>query len=214
MRDRQPGGRLAGMKRCMVVGRPNVGKTLLVLSLAEHLKARTVDVTFTDPSGARQVRTYTVNAAIRELVGPRPHHTRCLQSIVVEVPTGKGRKVAEIVDSTGLVDYIHEDPQVRKAMAQTLQAIRHAQVILHVVDASTAGLDGSGPLASAVDRQIADFAGSRGGYFIVANKMDLPDAARGLTRLRRMFSGYAVLPVSAAERTGLREVKRHVLRSL
>ncbi|MBC7082241.1 MAG: hypothetical protein PWR07_161 [Bacillota bacterium] len=202
------------MKRCVVVGRPNVGKTLLVLSLAEYLKARTVDITFCDPYGRRQLKTYAIGAAVRDLVGPHPHQTRCLQSIVVGVPAGKGRRVAELVDTTGLVDYIHEDSQVRKAMAQTLEAIRPADVIVHVVDAAEAGRGGSGPPAGAIDRQIADFAGSRGGYFIVANKMDLPDAARGLARLQRMFSGYAVLPVSAAAKIGLREVKRHVLRNL
>ncbi len=202
------------MKRCMVVGKPNVGKTLLVLSLAEHLKARAVDVTFIDLSGKRQSRTYAIAAAIRDLVGPRPHQTRCLQSVVVEVPAGKGRKVVDLVDTTGLTEHIHQDAEVRRAMAQTLQAIRPAQVVIHVVDAAEAGRVGQGPPAGVIDRQIADFAGSRGGYFIVANKMDLPDATRGLARLQRMFAGYTVLPVSATAKTGLREVKRHVLRNL
>ncbi|MGE5593292.1 MAG: GTPase domain-containing protein [Betaproteobacteria bacterium] len=203
------------MKRCVVVGRPNVGKTLLVLRLAEHLKVRTVDVTFCDPHGRRELKTYALDAAVRDLVGPHPHQTRCLQSVVLAVPAGKGRKVVEVVDTTGLVDYIHEDPQLRKAMAQTLQALRPADLIIHVMDAAEAGRDGqTGPPAGTIDRQLADFAGLRGGYFIVANKMDLPDASHGFARLQRLFSAYTVLPVSAAAKTGLREVKRHVLRNL
>ncbi|MGE5587175.1 MAG: GTPase domain-containing protein [Clostridia bacterium] len=202
------------MKRCVVVGRPNVGKTLLVLSFAEYLRAKTVDITFCDPHGRKETRTYAVSAAVRDLVGPHPHQTRCLQSIVVGLPAGKGRRVVELVDTTGLVDYIHEDPQVRKAIAQTLGIVRPADVILHVLDAAEAGSGESGFPAGTIDRQIADFAGSRGGYLIVANKMDLPEAARGLARLQRTFWGHTVLPVSAVAKTGLREVKRHVLRRL
>ncbi|MCR4401708.1 MAG: 50S ribosome-binding GTPase [Firmicutes bacterium] len=202
------------MKRCVIVGRPNVGKTLLVLRLAEHLRADTVDVTFWHPRGDKEVRSYSISEAVRELVGPRPHQTRCLQSVVVGLPAGKGRRIVELVDTTGVVDYIHEDPQLRKAIAQTLGSIRPADVILHVLDAAEAGRCESGIAADTVDRQIADFAGSRGGYVIVANKMDLPEAARGLARLQRAFWGHTVVPVSAVAKTGLREVKRHVLRRL
>jgi len=203
------------MKRCVVVGRPNVGKTLLVLRLAEHLKVKTVEVAFCEPHGRRESKTYPLDAAIRELVGQNPHQTRCLQSIVVAVPAAKGRRVVEIVDTTGLVDYIHENPQVRKAMAQTLEVLRPADLIIHVIDAAETGRDGrADPPVGTIDRQLADFAGSRGGYFIVANKMDLPGASHGLARLQRLFSAYTVLPVSAAAKTGLQEVKRHVLRNL
>jgi hypothetical protein len=44
--------------------------------------------------------------------------------------------------------------------------------------------------------------------------MDLPGAKRGLARIRRLFTGYKVLPVSAATKEGLKEVRRHVLLNL
>lgn len=202
------------MKRCIVMGKPNVGKTLLVLSLAEYLKVKTVEITFQELEGVKHSKNYTIGTALRELVGPRPHQTRCLQSLVLQLPAGKGKKVVELVDTTGLTEYIHQDASIRKAMAQTLAAVRPAQLVIHVVDAAEAGREDASLPAGDLDRQLAGFAGSRGGYCMVANKMDLPDAKRGLTRLQRMFAGCTILPVSATTKAGFREVRRHVLRNL
>lgn len=202
------------MKRCIVVGKPNVGKTLLVLSLAEYLKVKTIEITFQDPDGTKYSKTYAIGIALGELVGPKPHQTRCLQSMVLQLPAGKGKKVVGFIDTTGLTEYTHQDASIRKAMAQTLAAIRPAQLVIHVVDASEVGRKDASLAARDLDRQLAAFAGSRGGYCIVANKMDLPDAKRGLARLQRMFAGYTIFPVSAVAKTGFREVKRHVVRNL
>jgi 50S ribosomal subunit-associated GTPase HflX len=204
------------MKRCIVLGKPNVGKTLLALALADYVKAKDVEITFQDPGGAGYSRKYPMDIAIRELVGTLPHQTKCLQSLSLEFRAGKGKKTVELVDTTGLIDEIHDDPLTRKAMAQTLSAIRGAQIIIHVIDAHLFGhADGlSDPREGDLDMQLAAFAGPRGGYCIVANKMDLPGAKRGLARIRRLFTGYKVLPVSAATREGLKEVRRHVLHNL
>lgn len=202
------------MKRCIVVGKPNVGKTLLVLSLAEYFKAKTIEITFQDPDGTKRSKTYATRVALDELVGPKPHQTRCLQSLVLQLPAGKGKKAVEFVDTTGLTEYVHQDASTRRAMAQTLAAIRPAQLVIHVVDAAEAGREDTIPSVGDLDRQLAGFAGSRGGYCMVANKMDLPGAKRGLARLQRTFAGYAVFSVSAATKAGFREVRRHVLHNL
>ncbi len=204
------------MKRCVVVGKPSVGKTLLVLRLAESSRARTVDICFHEPDGARHSRTYAIQDALRELVGREPHQTRRLQSLVMALPAGKGSGIVELVDTTGLTDSIHEDAAVRKAMAQTLAVVRRAAVVVHVVDAAAIGADGSDSPVSELDRELARYASSRGGYFMVANKMDLPGAERGLARLQRFFAGRAIpiVAASAATRAGLREVRRHVVRRL
>ncbi len=204
------------MKRCIVLGKPNVGKTLLVLGLADYMKVKDVDITFQDPGGARYSRKYPVDVAMRELVGVLPHQTKCLQSFSLEFRVGKGKKAVELIDTCGLTQQIHDDPLTRKAMAQTLSAIRGAEIIIHVIDAHFLGnVDVlSDPTEVDLDMQLAAFAGPRGGYCIVANKMDLPGANRGLARIRRLFTGYKVLPVSAATREGFKEVKRHVLRNL
>ena len=204
------------MKRCIVLGKPNVGKTLLVLGLADYMKVKDVNISFVDPGGAKYSRKYSIDAAIRELVGTLPHQTKCLQSLELEFKAGKGKKTVELIDTTGLIERIHDDPLTRKAMAQTLSAIRGAQIIIHVIDAHLAGqADPSSQLTERdLDTQLAAFAGPRGGYCIVANKMDLPGAKRGLSRIQRLFTGYKVIPVSAATKEGLKEVRRHVLRNL
>lgn len=204
------------MKRCIVLGKPNVGKTLLVLRLADHMKVKDVDITFQDPGGAKYSRKYPMDIAVRELVGALPHQTKCLQSVSIEFRAGKGKKTVELMDTTGLIEQIHDDPLTRKAMAQTLSALRGAQIIIHIIDAHLAGHEDavSDPTERDLDMQLAAFAGPRGGYCIVANKMDLPGAKRGLARIRRLFTGYKVLPVSAATGEGLKEVRRHVLRNL
>lgn len=204
------------MKRCIVLGKPNVGKTLLVLRLADYMKVKDVDITFVDPGGVRYSKKYPVDIAIRELVGALPHQTKCLQSLSLEFKAGKGKKAVELMDTTGLTQQIHDDPLTRKAMAQTLSAIRSAEIIIHVIDAHLLGSADAlpDPAEGDLDMQLAAFAGPRGGYCVVANKMDLPGAKRGLARIRRLFTGYKVLPVSAATREGLKEVKRHVLRNL
>ena len=204
------------MKRCIVLGKPNVGKTLLVLGLADSMKAKEVDITFADPGGARYCRKYPIDIAMRELVGAMPHQTRCLQWLTLEFRVGKGKKAVELVDTTGLIEQIHDDPLTRKAMAQTLSAMRSAQIIIHVIDAHLAGqVDMQSESAERdLDMQLAAFAAPRGCYCIVANKMDLPGAKRGLARIQRSFTGYKVIPVSAATRDGLKEVRRHVLHNL
>jgi GTP-binding protein len=49
---------------------------------------------------------------------------------------------------------------------------------------------------------------------VVANKMDLPEAAENLAAFRRRFRGREVLPVSARENQGIDELKPHLDRWL
>jgi predicted GTPase len=204
------------MKRCIVLGRPNVGKTLLVLVLAEHMKVKNVEITFQDPNGSEYTRKYPIDVAIRELVGALPHQTKCLQSLSLNFRVGKGRKEVKIIDTTGLIEKIHDDPLIRKAMAQTLSIIHSTQIVIHVMDAYLMGCRNalSDQTERNLDIQLASFAGLRGGYCIAANKMDMPEAKRGLVRIRRLFAGYKVLPVSAITGQGFKEVRRHVLQNL
>lgn len=200
------------MKRCVVIGKANVGKTLFVIQFAAYLGVRQLDFTFEEPGGGRRTAVYTVEEARRVLSSEEPHQTRCLQSVRLELPAGKGVKRFELVDTSGLMDGIHGDAKVRKAMAQSLAAVRDAHLILHLVDASRAGTHGVLRAVGDVDYQVAQFAQIRDGYVILANKMDLPGAQEGLERIRREFSGHAVIPVSALHSQGFKEVKRFVWR--
>ena len=202
------------MKRCIVVGKPNAGKTLFVLNFAAYLRARSVTILFEDPAGARISKTYEIGAAVKDLVGPKPHTTRRLQSIVLELQVGKGRKPVELVDTTGFSEGIHADGEIRKAMAQTLAALRRAGIILHIIDAASIGKAGAPEALGEADYQVARFAQSRGGYCILANKMDLLEAKEGLAKLSREFPDSLIIPISALRSEGFREVKRFVLSQL
>lgn len=198
------------VSRCLVIGKTNVGKSVFVLHFARYLGLSQVYITSLDPAGNRHMCAYGVDAAVRDLSGTSPHQTRCLQSMTLELPAGKGTKSFELVDTSGLMDGIHVDIEVRRAMAQTLATVRQAQAILHMVDASKAGHRGAVEAIGEVDYQVAQFAQMRGGYCILANKMDLPGAARGLAIIRREFVGHVIIPISALYSQGFKDVKRFV----
>mgnify|MGYP001107131380 CR=1 FL=1 len=200
------------MKRCIVIGKTNVGKTLFTLQFADYLGVDALEITFEEPTGERYTRKYDLQAALKELSSAEPHQTRRLQSIRVELPVGKGVKRFDIIDTSGLMEGIHSDASVRRAMAQTLAAVRDADLILHLVDASQAARSGVVRAVGEVDYQVAQFAQIRDGYLILANKVDLPGADRGLERLREEFTGHPVVAISALNRQGFKEVKRFVWR--
>lgn len=202
------------MRDCLVIGRPNVGKTLFILSFAEYAGMRRVAVEVREGDGRTETRPYILAQARRELVSEQAHTTRCLQSVVVEMPAGKGTRRFRLTDTVGLTDHIHQDYEIRRAIAQTLAAVLTARVVLHVVDAALAGRDGVSRALGEIDYQVARFAECRGAYAILANKMDLPDAKTGLPQLLGEFPGRMILPVSALHRRGFREVASFVRRNI
>lgn len=200
------------MKQCIIIGKTNVGKSLFAIQFAAFLGVKELTLTARDPFGTVTRSAYTVDKAMDELVSDGAHHTRKLQSITVDLPVGKGVKRFELVDTSGLIEGIPSDAGIRSSMAQTLAAVRDAQLVLHMVDASRAAERGAVEAFGEVDYQVARFALMRGGYLILANKMDLPKAREGLERIRREFTGHPIAPISALKRDGFREVKRFVWR--
>lgn len=198
------------MRKCIVIGRPNAGKTLFVIRLAEFFGARELDLSLIDPSGGKKQLVVSIEQAIDDLSGPTPHQTLRLQSVQIDLPVGKGFKKFELIDTSGLIDGIHQDRSVRYAMAQTLAAVRDADLIFHVIDADKAGESGVARAIGDVDYQVAQFAQVRDAYLILANKMDLPKAAQGLERIRREFPAHVILPISALHVQGFKEVRRFV----
>lgn len=200
------------MKQCVVIGKTNVGKTLFTLNFADYLGVEHLEMTIEEPAGQQRVARYTMEDALAALSSSEPHQTRCLQSIRLELPVGKGVKRFDIVDTSGLMEGIHQDAAVRRAMAQTLAAVRDAHLILHLIDAHRVSQEGVLRAIGDVDYQVAHFAQIREGYAILANKIDLPGAARGVDVIRSEFSRHVVIPISALHRHGFREVKRFVWR--
>lgn len=199
------------MNECILVGQPNAGKTLFALHFGEFLGLRSLDVTFMASDGLLNCKHYQINQAIRELSGIEPHKTRDLQTIVLQIPIAKSIKQLKLIDSCGLSEGIHPDAAIRKSMAQTLSVMRYAKVILHMIDVSRYAK--SKQLAD-IDQQIVQYGQTKGGYVLLANKMDLPNAKAGLSLLADTFPGQTLMPVSALHKKGFKEVKALVCRYL
>ena len=201
------------VKECLVIGRPNVGKSLFVINFAEYLGFENIEVKISFPNGFSTVNQYSIPQARQELTGLGPHKTRCLQAIHLNIPARKGYKRVKITDTTGLMDTIHQDMEIRKAIAQTLGAIRQADIIIHMIDAHNPYATSTPALLGEVDYQVAQFAQLRGRYCILANKMDLPGAREGLAQILQKLPGQYTVPISALHKRGFKEVRSFVLRS-
>ncbi len=202
------------MKKAIVIGRTGVGKTLFTINFASELGNRSLVIDFETPDGETYKRQYGIEEAIRELTGSDLHKTRSVQSVSVYLPAGKGKKPLNIIDTSGLIDGIHPDVRVRRAMAQTLSKVRFADIVLHVIDASSVSAENLPGDIGEVDYQVARFAQLKPGYAILANKMDLKGSEEGLAALRKEFPGLEIIPISALRRTGFKEVRSFVTRQL
>lgn len=200
------------MRNCLVIGRTNVGKTVFTINFAEFLGLQRMDVYFQLPDGTTRQRKYDVAAARTELSGNGDHKTRSLQAIHLELPRGKGVRQFKLSDSTGLADGIHPDLEMREAMAQTLEELRRADCILHMVDAAEVAKQGGLHRLGDLDAQIAELGEHKHGYLCLANKVDLPEGQKGYRQLQKEIPSRSLLPISALYRHGFREVKEHVWR--
>ncbi|MCL6599502.1 MAG: GTPase domain-containing protein [Alicyclobacillus macrosporangiidus] len=206
------------MKRSLVIGKTNVGKTLFCIHFARYMGVRELRWLVEEADGRTDCRLMSLAEAEASLSDAHPHRTRCLQSVAVEFPAGKTVRQLLLTDTTGLTEGIHPEQALREAMAQTLRAMTDANLILHMVDAGAIGRALRGQVADpscawdALESQLAEFGMRHGGYVLLANKMDLPGAMDGYRFLCKRYSRQRVLPVSALHGTGFREVKQVVWR--
>lgn len=198
------------MKECLILGKPNSGKTLFLLNFAEYLGYRELEMIVEEPGGNRHRKSYDLAGARMTLVSPTPHHTRALQVVQLKVPKGKSRCDVALTDTTGLCEGIHESATIRRSMVQTLRRLRETQVVLHLIDGSRVGTVGAPEAMGDLDHQLARFATGRLGYAIIVNKMDLPGAGAGLASVRSTFPYHVIIPMSALRKQGFREVKAFV----
>jgi len=196
--------------RCLVVGKPNVGKTLFSLRFAFFLGAEAIRL-----ARAGQEREWaSVDEAVRELVSDRPHQTLELQRLVLDIRGRKGSRRFELVDTGGLTDDIPASPEVRQAQVDTLGLLFQSKFLLHMLDASAVGRPGAPEAPGEVDVQLYHFGRARGRYLLLANKMDLEGALEGWREARRRFPGVPMVAVSAVTGQGFKEVRRHLQRHL
>jgi predicted GTPase len=196
----------------LVAGKPNVGKTLLALNFAAYLGEPMLSVTVVDSTGRPDEQRLRFEHARRAWVSSTPHSTLVPLAIQVTLPGRRGRRSVRILDTPALVDTVSDRDEVRHGMAETLKWLTEAEVVMHVVDAAAYGrreLSAAGP----VDMELMGFQRMVPGYVVIANKIDRPEAAGALRRLRAALAGGPpLIPASALTRQGFRELKTFLLR--
>jgi predicted GTPase len=197
------------MKECIIVGRPNTGKTMLALNFAGYLGIKSVDITFRSYDDLISCRHLHIDQAKKELCGLSAHKTRSLQSLILKVPVSKTQVSFKLTDSCGLSEGIHSEESVRRGMAQTLKTMRYADLIIHVIDLSVITRE-----ASIIDQEIYNFGVARQNYIMLGNKVDLASAKENLLKLSSLYPQANVIPISALYNLGFKEVKAYVARNI
>ena len=161
------------------------------------------------PNAGKSTLLRKVSAA-RPKVAPIPFTT--LHPIVGVVEFGEYRR-ATIADIPGLIEGAHRNVGLGHDF---LRHITRCRLLVFVLD--IAGSEGRSPLEDLQSlRREIDLYDSRLSarpWFVVANKMDLPEAEENLQVLRKRFAKIEVVPVSAAKGEGIDELKKMLVQSL
>src|ERR1700730_1354322 len=125
---------------------------------------------------------------------------------IVGVVDFSGYRRATIADIPGLIEGAHRNVGLGHDF---LRHITRCKLLLFVVD--VAGSEGRSPVEDlqSLRREIDlyDLRLSERPWFVIANKMDLPNAAENLQSLRKRFPKIDIIPVSAAKGEGIEELK-------
>ena len=199
------------MNSALIVGQPNVGKTSFVINFAYYLGLDELRLMIRQPAGFVAARTYHLEQAYDKLTSDEPHSTNNIQSIQLSLPIGKQDKKLRLVDSCGLVDQIHPDKKIRKAMAQTLQELLNSEIVLHMIDLTQ--LDANSNL-DVIDQEIYSFFKDKAGYKILANKVDVDIDRDKLMRLKQVVDQRLIIAISALYEEGFAKVKSFLLQNL
>ena len=197
----------------LVIGRPHVGKTLLMINFAAYLGMSDIRVEVQDSDGRQMVRRLTLARARRELVSLSTPKTAQVHSLTIEVTSGRQRSEILLVDTPGVLEGIAPDSRDRQLTAQTIGRLMRAAMVFHVVDASRVKSQCQ-EAGESFDRSLWQFGQRREGYLLVANKVDRPGSHEGLKFLRDECRGITMIPTSCATRRGFRELKVWVSRAI
>ncbi|MCY8495196.1 GTPase ObgE [Bacillus inaquosorum] len=129
------------------------------------------------------------------------------------VETDDGRSFV-MADLPGLIEGAHQGVGLGH---QFLRHIERTRVIVHVIDMS--GLEGRDPYEDyvTINQELSEYnlRLTERPQIIVANKMDMPQAAENLEAFKeKLTDDYPVFPVSALTREGLRELLFEVANQL
>ena len=122
-------------------------------------------------------------------------------------------KRATIADIPGLIEGAHKGLGLGH---EFLRHITRCRIFLFVVD--VAGSEGRNPIEDLQqlrkELDLYDPLLSQRPWFVIANKMDLPDAAENLVALRKKFPKIDMVPISAAKGEGIEELKKKLAKWL
>jgi GTP-binding protein len=155
------------------------------------------------PNAGKSTLIQQISAA-RSKIAPYPFTT--LHPVIGIVDLGDYRR-ATVADIPGLIEGAHRNLGLGHDF---LRHITRCHLFLFVVD--MAGSEGRSPIADleSLRREIAlyDPRLSERPWFIVANKMDLPQAEENLRDFQKRFPQRTIVPISAKEGRGISELKR------
>jgi GTPase len=154
------------------------------------------------PNAGKSTLLRTISAA-RPKVAPYPFTTLHPIVGVIDFP---GYQRATIADIPGLIEGAHKNVGLGHDF---LRHITRCKLLLFVID--VAGSEGRSPVEDlqSLRREIDlyDARLSERPWFVIANKMDLPNAAENLETLRKRFPKIDIAPISAAKGEGIDELR-------
>ncbi|MFW5998355.1 MAG: GTPase [Bacillota bacterium] len=199
------------MEECMVIGRPNAGKTCFVLNFAEYMGLKKLKLYKKQTAGYTTIQNYGIDEARNKLISKKSNYTKNLQSIKITIPKGKVKKTLKIVDSCGIKNGIHPDPGIREAMANTIKNIKKANLILHIIDISRINPQSESILTS-VDKMIYNYSRIENNYVILLNKIDLEKYKKNIDLIKKHYHSQNIVSISALYKKGFKNVKKMVLK--
>ncbi|QNO16518.1 50S ribosome-binding GTPase [Alkalicella caledoniensis] len=192
--------------KILIVGKPNVGKTMFVLQMAKLYKVENLIFTLIHHNGHKYKKKMDISEGFRTLVSEKANHTLNIHEFILPIKKGKGNVEITLLDSCGLLPIIHHVDEVREGMAQTLQHFKQATAVFHIIDSSSYVTD------NLIDQEIYEFGLQQDNYLILANKIDLDSGQFSIPRVRNDYSQAIVVPISAKTGEGLQEVTKYVAR--
>jgi len=142
-------------------------------------------------------------SAAHPKVAPYPFTTLHPMVGVVDFP---GYQRATVADIPGLIEGAHNNVGLGHDF---LRHIVRCKLLLHVVD--MAGSEARNPVDDLsklrIELKLYDPALAKRPWMIVANKMDLPDAAANLKEFKRRYRNVKIIPISAEQNSGIEELK-------
>ncbi|HEY4284158.1 MAG TPA: Obg family GTPase CgtA [Chthoniobacterales bacterium] len=161
------------------------------------------------PNAGKSTLLRKISAA-RPKVAPYPFTTLHPIVGIVEFP---GYRRASVADIPGLIEGAHKNVGLGHDF---LRHITRCRLLIFVVD--VAGSEARSPIEDLQQLRkeidLYDQTLSTRPWFVVANKMDLPDADENVNALKKRFSKVEILPVSAVNGDGIDELKKKLAETL